>query len=126
MRTGALAAMAGLALAAGLAHAASAQTYVGDWSYHDNIGGSEFVELRAGDDYGDWLVLRGTRDACGPRGDRYSWMRQVMDNGWPNAVTWWVTHACANGTTRVCIRNVHGQSGCSSYADMGWSPYSQY
>ena len=98
--------------------AVNASAYEGGWYFDNNPGGWEILYLGDGDD-DTYLQLGGTGEACGRRGNSYAHMRRVISSNYPHQLSWWVDYTCGD-LVRVCVENVRGQSGCSTYVYEGW------
>lgn len=63
--------------------------------------------------------FEGTRGFCAARGDSYAYMRRVVSAA-QEEVYWWVDADCGR-VVRICVENVYGDGGCSSYLwDRRW------
>ena len=107
----------GLSLAVALtltAGGVAAQDYVGFWEY-----GSGYALLGDNND-GSYLYLGTTGRYCVTPGDSYSRMNRILAQNGQNDIYWWVDEWCNDGYVRICIENVRGSVGCSTYVDLGW------
>lgn len=111
MYTGLLAAATALLFAV-----TPASAYRGEWYYETPSDWKNSVLILGG--YGNGsLYLDGTSESCGPRGDSYDWMRQVLRNSntfGDGLVNWGIQYDCGS-IVRICINNNVGDIGCSSY-----------